>query len=322
MDSKKWFKEEAKFGLMIHWGLYSLLAGEYRGERMEIIGEWIQSYFRIPNEEYSRLTKAFNPLYFDAEEWVEVAKSAGMNYMVVTAKHHDGFCLFHSDYDEFNVVDATPFDRDVIGELAAACKKHGMKLGLYYSQELDWHEPDGGGYLPKKLNVGDTHWTNNWDFPADTEKNFDRCFRKKILPQVRELLTNYGDLCLIWFDTPHQITEEQSKELHGLVKELQPNCLINSRIGNGMGDYRSMGDNEIPEEYMEDLLVECPATLNDTWGFKYYDANWKNAEKVLQIKKHLNERGVNYLLNVGPDPLGRIPAPALKILKAAGTKTE
>jgi alpha-L-fucosidase len=158
---------------------------------------------------------------------------------------------------------------------------------------------------------------NNWDFPNDDEKNFELCFRSKTLPQVRELLTNYGEICLIWFDTPHRITREQSKELLDLVKSLQPNCLVNSRIGNGMGDYRSMGDNQIPDEYMEDL-VESPTTLNDTWGFKYFDANWKSAEKVLAIRQHLNQRGVNYLLNVGPDHLGRIPAPAVEILRAVG----
>ena len=135
MNNKEWFKKEAKFGLMIHWGLYSLLAGEYRGQRMDMIAEWAQSYFRIPNAEYEQLAKAFNPVYFDAEEWVRLAKDAGMNYMVVTGKHHDGFCMFKSEYDDYNVVDATPFGRDVIGELSAACKKHGLKFGLYYSQD-------------------------------------------------------------------------------------------------------------------------------------------------------------------------------------------
>ena len=321
-ENKQWFKE-AKMGMMIHWGLYSLLAGEYRGQRMgDMIGEWAQSYFRIPKKEYEKLTEAFNPIYFDAEEWVRLAKDAGMNYMVVTSKHHDGFCLFQSEVDTYNVVDATPFGRDVIGELADACRKHGMKFGLYYSQELDWHEPNGGGYLPRHLNVCDTHWTNNWDFPNDTEKNFEECFRKKTLPQVRELLTKYGEICLIWFDTPHCITPEQSRELYDLVKSLQPNCLINSRIGNGLGDYTSMGDNEIPDEYMTDVLVESPTTLNHTWGFKYYDDDWTDAEKVLRIKKHLNERGVNYLLNVGPDHMGRIPVPAMEILREVGEKSK
>ena len=316
MDARKWFRK-AQFGMMIHWGLYSLLAGEYKGQRMTEIGEWAQSYFRIPKAEYERLATAFNPVYFDADEWVQLAKDAGMQYMVITAKHHDGFCLFDSAYDDYNTVRGTPFGRDVIAELADACRRHGMKLGRYYSQELDWHEPNGGGYHAKKLNVAGMHWTNNWDFPDDDSKDFEQCFRSKTLPQVRELLTKYGDICLIWFDTPHRITPAQSKELFDLVKSLQPNCLVNSRIGNGLGDYRSMGDNQIPDEYMESL-VESPTTLNDTWGFKYFDDNWKDAKKVLSIRQHLNERGVNYLLNVGPDHLGRIPAPAAEILRAVG----
>jgi alpha-L-fucosidase len=318
---KRWFRE-AKYGMMIHWGLYSLLAGEYRGQKSTRTAEWIQSNFRIPNAEYERLAKAFNPIYFDADEWVTLAREAGMKYIVMTAKHHEGFAMFKSECDGYNVVDATPFGRDVIAELAEACRKQNMPFGLYYSQELDWHEPHGGGYFPKRLAVGGLHWTNNWDYPDDAAKNFDICFRKKTLQQVREILTKYGELCLIWFDTPKQITPEQSDELYALVKELQPNCLINSRIGNGMGDYISMGDNEIPDEYMEGVLVESPTTLNDTWGFKYFDDHWKSAERVRQIKKHLNDRGVNYLLNVGPDHLGRIPAPAIEILRAVGKNND
>ena len=321
MDSKKWFKEEAKFGMMIHFGLYSLLAGEYRGKRIPHIGEWIQSMYRIPNAEYSQLAKIFNPIYFDAEEWVLTAKAAGMNYMVVTSKHHEGFCLFDSAYDDFNCVKGSPFGRDIIGELAEACRKHGMKLGLYYSQEFDWHEPNGGGYTSKIMNCGEMPWTNNWDFPDNAHKSYDLYFRTKVLTQVREILTKYGDLCLIWFDTPNVISPSQSRELFDLVKSLQPDCLVNTRIGNGLGDYRSMGDNEIPDEYMNDILVETPATLNQTWGFKYFDADWKSADEVLRIKKHLNDRGVNYLLNVGPDHLGRIPAPAQDILREVGEKS-
>ena len=321
MDSKKWFKEEAKFGMMIHFGLYSLLAGEYRGKRIPHIGEWIQSMYRIPNSEYSQLAKIFNPIYFDAEEWVLTAKAAGMNYMVVTSKHHEGFCLFDSAYDDFNCVKGSPFGRDIIGELAEACRKHGMKLGLYYSQEFDWHEPNGGGYTSKIMNCGEMPWTNNWDYPDNEHKNYDLYFRTKVLTQLREILTKYGDLCLIWFDTPNVISPSQSRELFDLVKSLQPDCLVNTRIGNGLGDYRSMGDNEIPDEYMNDILVETPATLNQTWGFKYFDADWKSADEVLRIKKHLNDRGVNYLLNVGPDHLGRIPAPAQDILREVGEKS-
>ena len=311
--------QDAKFGMMIHWGLYTLLAGEYRGQRMDYIGEWIQSKYEIPNAEYEKLAEAFHPLYFNAEEWVLLAKEAGMEYMVVTAKHHEGFCLFDSAYDDYNTVRGTPMKRDVIGELAEACRRHGMKLGLYYSQDLDWHEKDGGGYYTGKTNFG-MDWTNSWDFPDAKEKDYSRYFRNKVIPQVTELLTKYGEIFLIWFDTPMTISEEESKELFDLVKRLQPECLVNTRIGNGLGDYRSMGDNEIPEEGF-DMPAESPTTLNDTWGYKSFDENWKDASKVLAIKRHLNGLGVNYLLNVGPDAMGRIPAPAAEILRKVGKES-
>ena len=214
---------------------------------------------------------------------------------------------------QFNIVDATPFGRDVIGELADACARKGMKLGLYYSQDLDWCEPNGGGYTKGHTNYG-MSWTNDWDFPDNEHKNYTECYEKKIKPQVREILTQYGDLCLIWFDTPCTISETQSRELVDMVHALQPDCLVNSRIGNGLGDYRSWGDNQIPDEYMSDGLYETPATLNDTWGYKSFDANWKDAGRVLELKDHLN------LLNVGPDYLGRIPAPAVDILRESGRR--
>lgn len=322
ITNKEWF-QNAKFGMMVHFGLYSLLGGEWKGQRMgNIIGEWAQSYFRIPNSEYEQLAKVFNPIYFNADEWVQLAIDSGMKYLVVTSKHHEGFALFHSKADSFNVVDATPFKRDIIGELANACAKKGLKFGLYYSQALDWREKNAGGWKNEAgLNLGIMSWGNNWDFPTAENRDYSEVFERKIKPQVKELLTNYGDLCLIWFDTPQTITSEQSRALYDMVKKYQPNCLLNSRIGvEGVKyDYTSWGDNEIPEEYQDgSLLFETPATLNDTWGYKSYDQNWKSAEEIIRIKKHLNERNINYLLNVGPDHLGRIPAPAVDILRAVG----
>ena len=321
MTSKEWFKA-AKFGMMIHWGLYALPAGEWKGRRMEDIGEWAQEYFRIPNAEYSRLAEAFNPILFDAEEWVRLAKDAGMTYMVFTSKHHDGFAMYKSDVSPYNIVDATPFGRDVVGELSEACRKHGLKFGLYYSQDLDWSHPHGGGYTAGKTWCGGkAYWTNNWDFPDDGKKDFSICFEEKIKPQVTEILTRYGDLCLIWFDVPFTIRPEQTDELYRLVKRWQPDCLVNSRIGNGYGDYTSAGDNQIPDDDKGDMLFETPATLNDTWGYKSFDNNWKSADEVIRLKNHLNERGINYLLNVGPDALGRIPGPACDILREVGKRT-
>lgn len=317
MTNREWFKQ-AKYGMMIHWGLYSLPAGEWRGRRMEDIGEWCQQYFRIPNSEYHKLAGIFNPIYFNADEWVQLAQDAGMQYMVFTAKHHEGFAMYHSKVSKFNIVDATPFKRDVLAELSEACYKRGMKLGLYYSQEIDWSEPNGGGYNHGKTWCGGkAFWTNNWDFPDDEHKNFTQCFDAKIKPQVKEILTEYGDICLIWFDTPGVITPEQSDELYNMVKKYQPECLVNSRIGNGRGDYASAGDNEIPDDDKGAMLFETPATLNDTWGYKSFDNNWKDPETIKKIREHLNSRGINYLLNVGPDYLGRIPAPAVEMLRKA-----
>lgn len=286
MSNKDWFKN-AEFGMMVHWGLYSLPAGEWQGQRMPFIGEWSQSYFRIPNDQYSTLASIFNPILFDAESWVKLAIDAGMQYLVVTSKHHDGFAMYHSRVDSFNICDSSPFGRDPVTELAEACQKHGLKLGLYYSQDLDWHEPNGGGYTEGHTNVGGMSWTNDWDFPDKDKKDYTQCFKDKIKPQVEELLQNYGELCLIWFDTPLTISSEQSTELFHLVKKYQPDCLVNTRIGNGLGDYRSMGDNEIPDQFMDQgELAESPATLNDTWGYKAFDQNWKPPEEVTYVKEH------------------------------------
>ena len=319
MDNKAWFKE-AQFGMMIHFGLYSLLGGEWKGRQCKPIGEWAQSYFRIPNKEYHQLANIFNPICFNADEWVKYAKDAGMKYFVMTSKHHEGFALFKSEVSKFNVVDATPFGRDIIAELAESCYKHGLKFGLYYSQAIDWSHPDGAGYHMDFLNVDDMNWGNNWDYTEKDRTSYLKCYEEKIKPQVKEILTKYGPLCLIWFDTPMDIPKECSLELYNMVKTYQPDCLINSRIGaEGVNyDYESAGDNEIPEDNKGTRLFETPATLNDTWGWKSFDHNWKSADEVIRIKNHLKARGANYLLNVGPDHLGRFPAKAIEILREVG----
>ena len=330
---RDWFKQ-AGYGMMVHWGLYSLLGGEYRGRIARPYSEWIQSQFAIPNAEYERLAGVFNPICFDADAWVRLAKECGMRYVVVTAKHHDGFAMYRSRADRYNVVDATPFGRDVIGEIAEACDKHGLKLGLYYSQDLDWHEPNGGGYRSNHIRCCGVTWDNSWDFPDADAKNYDACFEGKILPQVEELLTGYGELCLMWFDVPMTLSEAQSRRLYDTVRRYQPACLINSRLGNGAYDYVSLGDNEIPDAIPEDAstadpnaidgfkrspygLYESACTLNDTWGFSAYDQNWKTPEQIAANRARLRRLGINYLLNVGPDGLGRIPAPAVDLLRRA-----
>ena len=331
-ENIEWFKN-AQYGMMIHWGLYSLLAGEYEGKAAGVYAEWIQSKLQIPNAKYGQLAEAFNPIYFDADQIAAFAKSCGMKYLVVTTKHHDGFAMYHSQIDSYNVYDATPFHRDVIGELATACAKNGLKLGLYYSQDLDWHEPNGGGYLSNTIESAGSTWDNSWDF-EQKNKNFAQCFSAKILPQIKEIMSNYGEIATAWFDVPMTLTKAQSQKIYDTVKKLQPNCLINSRLGNGKYDYVSLGDNEVPSAKEESRgnidynsltgfkpsmygLYETAGTINDSWGFSYRDQNWKAPMTIAHYRKHLNSLGINYLLNVGLDGLGRIPVPAQENIKVA-----
>ena len=296
-----WFRE-AKYGLFIHWGLYAIPAGEWKGKPVPGIGEWIMYRARIPVREYEGLAKQWNPVRFDAEAWVRLAQDAGMKYIVITSKHHDGFALFGSKASPWNVVDATPFRRDVLKELAAACAKAGMPLGFYYSQAQDWHEPNGAG--------------NEWDFGPDDEKDFDRYLREKAEPQVRELLTGYGPVALVWFDTPRLMTPERARRFTDLVRSLQPKCLIDGRLG-AAGDYVSTGDNAIPSKIGAEAW-ETPATINHTWGYKKDDHDWKSPGDVTFKLVDIVSKGGNYLLNVGPMADGVIPPPSQDTLRTVG----
>jgi len=297
----EWF-EEARFGLFIHWGLYSIPAGIWDGKPYDDqLGEWIQYEASIPVADYERLTESFTAESFDAGEWVANAMNAGMRYMVVTAKHHDGFALFDSAVDDYNVVKRTPFGRDVIAELAAACQSAGLPFGVYYSHVIDWHEPHS-----------QHHWTD--PFP----ERFDEYFYRKSLPQVRELLTGYGRLALFWFDMPMGLPAARAEELHALVREHQPDCLVNGRLGGGIaGDFRGFGDNESPEWPIEGA-GESPATMNDSWGFKSRDCHWKEAPAVARMLTSLAGKGVNLLMNVGPDSSGAWPKGSLNPLSEVG----
>jgi alpha-L-fucosidase len=288
--------------MFIHWGLYAIPAGEWKGEAIPGIGEWIMYRARIPVAEYELLAKQFNPVEFDAAEWVSIAKRAGQKYLVITAKHHDGFCLFKSAVTDYNIVDATPFGRDVLKELAVECEKQGIKLGFYYSQTQDWHHPDGDG--------------NDWDYDVD-KKDFAGYIDTYVKAQVTELLTHYGPICLIWFDTPKGITAEQSQSLLELCHQLQPDCLVSGRLGNALGDYGSAGDNKIPGQD-PDMDWETPATINDTWGFKKDDHNWKSPPDLIHKLVDIASKGGNYLLNVGPTAKGAIPQPSVDRLLAVG----
>ena len=320
--TKKWFKD-AQFGMMAHWGLYTLLGGEWNGLRgRRAYAEWIQWGERIPMKDYAPLAKAFNPILFNPKEWMKYARDAGMKYFVITSKHHDGFALFRSKASKYNVVDATPYGRDIIEQIAEACRDTGIKLGLYYSQDLDWSEPDGGGKKNAAglANWGTEDWRNTWDWPADRDYDFKRYFEGKCKPQVKEILTQYGDLCLIWFDVPSTIVPEQCVELKNMVRKYQPGCLINGRLGYGLGDYETPGDNCIADKTDSGKLYETVGTMNDSWGYRPTDTRYKSVEKILKIKKRCADIGSNYMLNIGPDPLGRIPVPGIDILRGLAAK--
>ena len=297
----EWFRE-AKYGLFIHWGLYAIPEGEWQGKRSLGLGEWIMHRSQIPVREYEKLAARFNPVKYNPEEWVQLAQDAGMKYIVITSKHHDGFAMFKSTVSPYNVVDATPFKRDILKELADACKKRGMRLGFYYSQSQDWHEPNGAG--------------NDWDFGADDKKDYDQYLRGKAEPQVRELLTGYGPVALLWFDTPRMMTGDRGKRFTDLVRALQPETLIDGRLGVE-GDYRSTGDNVIPSE-RSNVAWETPATINDTWGYRKDDTNWKSPGQVAFKLVDIVSKGGNYLLNVGPMADGVIPRASQDILRTVG----
>ncbi len=305
---------DARFGLFVHWGLYSVLGGEWKGKTMDYIGEWIQSRYRIPNAEYARLAQRLTATHYDPDEWVRVAEAAGMRYIVVSVKHHEGFAMYHSRVSRFNIVDASPYGQDPLEKLAQACANRGIGLGLYYSQDLDWHEPNGGDPGPNQPKNFGMSWGNDWDFPDYGGKDFSVYFESKVKPQLQELLTQYGPICEIWFDCPRTISREQSTELRQLVGELQPDCLVNSRIGHGLGDFCSMDDNQVPSGHVEGGW-ETPATLNDTWGFKLSDHNWKSAGEVLGVLAGLASKNVNYLLTIGPRPDGRFPDGSVEVLE-------
>jgi alpha-L-fucosidase len=301
-----WF-HEAKYGMFIHWGLYAIPAGEWKGQRIPGIGEWIMNRAKIPVGEYEQLAKQFNPVKFDADAWAKLAKDAGMKYMVITSKHHDGFALYRSKASKYNVYDATPFKRDVLKELRAACDKQGIKLGFYYSQSQDWHEPDGAG--------------NNWDFGPDEkdgkeQKNYDKYLREKAEPQVKELLTEYGPVALVWFDTPRMMSGERATRFTRIVRSLSPDTLIDGRLGE-TGDYISTGDNVIPAEAMTEAW-EVPATINHTWGYRKDDLDWKSPGEITFKLVDIVSKGGNYLLNVGPMADGVIPQPSQENLRAVG----
>ena len=296
-----WLKE-SRFAMFIHWGLYSELGGRWKGKTYYGIAEWIMNRAKIPVAEYEKVAEHFDPTGFDAREWVKLARAVGMRHIMITSKHHDGFAMFQSAASPYNIVDATPFGRDPMKELADACRAEGLQLGFYYSQTQDWHERDAVG--------------NTWDWPPEG-RDFPRYLKTKAIPQLKELLRNYGPIAGVWFDTPGPITPDESRALVDLVHELQPQCLVNSRIGNNLGDYDTLGDQEIPR-LPRPGLWETPDTHNDTWAYAWHDRNWKSPCEIAERLVRVVSRGGTYMLNVGPDGTGRIPEQSARILREVG----
>lgn len=293
---------DGNYGMFIHWGLYSHLGGQWRDRTFYGIGEWIKRQMKISDADYMALAREFNPTAFDAKEIVRTAKAAGMKWIIITAKHHDGFAMFKSAHP-FNIVDATPFARDPMQELAAACREAGLGFGFYYSHNQDWTAP-GGNDGPARNADGS---------PA----TFDHYFQEKCLPQVKEICTQYGPLNFVWFDTPGNMPKDHVAKLADFVRQAQPDALLCSRIGHGLGDYASKGDMEVPLRNIEGLWETCDTT-NDSWSYAWYDQNWKDSKEILQRLVSTVSRGGTYLLNVGPDGQGRIPGQAKRYLEKAG----
>ena len=316
-----WFRE-AKFGMFIHWGLYSVLGGEWQGKQMPIpsgraeggLGEYladnnvelIMENFRIPLADYREVARRFNPVRFDAQAWVSLAKSTGMKYMVITAKHEDGFAMFHSKVSKYNIVDATPFKRDPMKELSEACRREGIRLCFYYAQRIDYEDPNS--------------YSNYWDY-HEVKRDYAKYFDGKAKGQVRELLTGYGPLGIIWFDDQTH-TPQQANEMTDLVRSLQPRCLVDGRVGSfigqePVGDYDVLGDHELPPGEGQEYF-ETPQTLNHSWGYHKFDHEWKPPREVIRQLVDVVSKGGNYLLDVGPTGEGIFPQPAVDILHTVG----
>ncbi|HOX27877.1 MAG TPA: alpha-L-fucosidase [bacterium] len=313
-DERMAWWREARFGMFIHWGLYSVAAGKWNGIPIPHYGEWIMHNGQIPQRQYAKLADRFNPVKFDAGEWVGIAKKAGMKYIVVTAKHHDGFSLFHTKLSKYNMVDATPFKRDVIKELADACKDNGMRFGLYYSQ-LDW------------LHAG-------YSFIFAVTPKF-RKYLDFMKGQLEELLTCYGPICELFFDGEWmpQWNMKLGAELESFCRSLQPNVIINNRVGKRpilcmvpwaapFTMNTTCGDFETPEQFIPEHIPprdwETNMTMNDTFGYKENDDNWKSSGSLIRKLVEIASRNGNFLLNVGPTGDGVFPEKSVEILSEIG----
>ena len=305
-DARMEWWREARFGLFIHWGVYSVPAGTYNGERIDGIGEWIMKRAEIPVSEYKAYAQDFNPVNYDPKAWVKMAKDAGMKYIVITSKHHDGFALFDSKVSDWDIADASPYGKDLLKPLVRAAKKEGIKIGFYYSQAQDWTHPGGA---KSGLKEGEY-----WD-PVHGG-DFDEYLKEIAYPQVEEILSDY-DIDILWWDTPYWMNKERAELLRPLIA-LRPGLITNNRLGGG---YK--GDSDTPEQHVpatgiKDRDWEVCMTMNHTWGYKSYDDDWKTTEDLLHNLIDIASKGGNFLLNIGPKPDGTIPQASIDRLAGVG----
>jgi alpha-L-fucosidase len=302
----EWFRE-ARFGMFIHWGIYSVPAGEWKGGKDH--AEWIMLTGKIPSAEYEKFATRFNPVKFNATEWVQLARDAGMKYLVITSKHHDGFCMYDSKLTDYDIMQATPFGRDPMKELAAACNQAGLKFCFYHSV-VDWHHPE----FPARYSQSGFHGSPNPD--ADLDK-----YVTYMKGQVRELLSNYGPIGILWFDGGGSFRGQpmaeliHAQEIIDMIRRLQPMCIVNDRLGVP-ADYGTP-EQHIPGRAPTRMFEVC-MTLNDHWGYNQFDNHWKSPETVIRNLADIAGKGGNYLLNVGPTAEGTIPEGSVRTLREVG----
>ncbi len=322
-----WWRQ-ARLGMFIHWGLYAVPAGDYHGKRAKDIGEWIMSWANIPRADYEQFAPQFNPVKFDAAEWVRIAKDAGMKYIVITSKHHDGFAMFNSTVSDYDIVDRTPYKKDVLKALSEEAKKQGVRFCVYYSI-MDWHHPSQYIDAPGKDPTAGNHANK---MKPDQKATYVSYMKS----QLKEIITQY-DPGVLWFDGEwgDWWTEPDGQDLYAYVRGLKPDIIINNRVGKGRkgmeglsktdqvyaGDFGTP-EQQIPANGLPGVDWESCMTMNDTWGFKSYDNNWKSSQTLIRNIVDIASKGGNYLLNVGPTAEGVIPAPSVERLAAIGKWTK
>lgn len=301
-DARMAWHREAKFGMFIHWGIYSVVGGQYKGQDLPNSAEWMMCRGKVPISEYREYAEQFNPTKFDAKAFVQMAKDAGMKYMVITAKHHDGFAMFDSVWGDYDVFDATPFNRDIMKELSHACNEAGLKFGFYYSQAQDWHHPGGFG--------------NNWD-KSIKRVSSDVYVNEKVIPEVKQLLTEYGPISILWWDTPRDMSAEAFENIYSL-KTLQPGIITNDRLGKDYpGDHKTF-ERHIPDRGPVDKDWEVCMPISGSWGYKKGDEDFKSTKSLIRNLADIASKGGNYLLNVSPTGEGTVLPQAVERLKQIG----